>query len=863
MQLLEREAQLRSLELALGDARTRAGCIALIHGEAGIGKTSLVETFLQGNADSWRILRGACDSLFTPRPLGPLHDIALQTGGALLQRLEAGSDRNTIFAAFLSELGSQPTIAIVEDLHWADETTLDLLKYVGRRIRQTGALLILTHRDDEIGVGHQLRRLLGDLGSSDAVQRIQVSALSQAAVQQLARDRSVDAAELHRLTSGNPFFVTEVLATEGGIPETVRDAVLARAARLSPSARAALEAAAVIGVRVEPWLLSRLAQAESEQLEECMAAGMLHVQGDFYAFRHELARQTILEATTPHRKVALHRLALTALQESPETRRDLARLANHAEGTQDASLALEFAPVAARQASAASAHREAVALYELALRFHDRLTVAEHARMLDEYVVELTFTGRFNTSLAPAREAVALWEAAGEPLRQGDSLANLAIILYPLGHKEEAEQAAQSAITILEALPENPELARAYKALCFIRMESRDTAEAVSWGNKAMAMAERCGDMDTLARACNYTGCAAMLMDYGLGRQLMERSLEIGQRANMPFAVGGTLTNLSQMLVELYRLSEAHPLLEQGIEYATDHDDDYHLNSLLTLQALALFRQGEWDRAGAALLAVLERPGADFAIRANAAFALARLRIRRGDPGASAGLAETIALYSQMDLIVPLGALHAGPAEQAWLAGDLPRAIQEARAVYDSAVGKQLAWIAGELAFWRWRAGDRFTPPAWIAEPYASQIAGDWRRSADLWAACGCPYEQGMALMDGDEAAQLEALRIFEHLGAKPIAERLKQQMRAQGVRGIPRGPRPSTRENAFGLTARELEVLSALVSGSANSAIAKQLNLSIRTVEHHLAAIFQKTGTQSRSEAVALALREKLVDGA
>ena len=147
-----------------------------------------------------------------------------------------------------------------------------------------------------------------------------------------------------------------------------------------------------------------------------------------------------------------------------------------------------------------------------------------------------------------------------------------------------------------------------------------------------------------------------------------------------------------------------------------------------------------------------------------------------------------------------------------------------------------------------------------MARPFALQIGGDWRAAAEMWAQYGCPYERGMALMDGDEPAQLEALQIFEGLRAKPIIEKLKQQMRAAGVRGIPRGPRPSTRENAFGLTGRELEVLACLVAGTANTAIAKQLSLSRRTVEHHIASIFQKIGVQSRGEAVALALRESLI---
>jgi DNA-binding CsgD family transcriptional regulator len=213
-----------------------------------------------------------------------------------------------------------------------------------------------------------------------------------------------------------------------------------------------------------------------------------------------------------------------------------------------------------------------------------------------------------------------------------------------------------------------------------------------------------------------------------------------------------------------------------------------------------------------------------------------------------------------MDLVVPWGPIHAGLAEHAWLAGDFQLAIHKAHVSYGAVIGMRHAWFAGELAFWRWRAGDEFDTPDWITQPYAAQISGDWRGAAALWEKMGCPYEQGMALMDGDEAAQLAALQIFENLGAKPIIEKHKQQMRAQGMRGIPRGPRPSTRTNAFGLTARELDVLAKLVTGASNNSIAEQLSLSTRTVEHHLASILQKTGTQSRGEAVALALRENLV---
>jgi DNA-binding NarL/FixJ family response regulator len=129
-----------------------------------------------------------------------------------------------------------------------------------------------------------------------------------------------------------------------------------------------------------------------------------------------------------------------------------------------------------------------------------------------------------------------------------------------------------------------------------------------------------------------------------------------------------------------------------------------------------------------------------------------------------------------------------------------------------------------------------------------------------VWKERNCPYEQAMALMDGDQAAQLAALEIFERLGARPIAAKLKQRMRAQGAT-VPRGPRPTTRENLFGLTTREMEVLACLARGLRNQAIAKQLSLSVRTVEHHIASILQKMGVQTRAEAVALSSKQHLLD--
>lgn len=859
MELLERVTQLQVLNSALGQVKAREGqgCIALVYGEAGIGKTSLVEHFLDEHKARWRILQGACDSLFTPRPLGPLHDIALQVQGKLISLLDSESNRTAIFSACLNELQQQATILLIEDIHWADEATLDLLKYLGRRIRQTVSLMILTYRDDEIGADHPLRILLGDLASSHALHRIPVSPLSKEAVHELAKNKKVDSVELHRLTNGNPFFVTEALAVERGFPETIRDAVLARAARLSAAARDVLEAAAVIGPRAEAWLLSDLAGVEFAGAEECVAKGMLQPQGEYYAFRHELAKHAILESIPTQKRIALHRLALNALKESPETRNDLARLANHAEGTKDANAVLEYAPPAAGWASAASSHREAVALYELTLRFAGALPPAKYATLLEAYVHELDYADRFADQIHAIEKAIEIWRSVGDRVRMGVNLAELGTYLLNIRRVAEAEEASQHAIALLEGFPPGVELAQAYMWRCYIKMMLRDFEEAVFWGEKAVALGERFEESEIIARTCNYMGCSVITMDYKRGLALFERSLAVAREVDLPYAVGGALGNLGGLLLENREIKLADQYLTESITYAAQHDNDYHFYESQAWQALTCMYQGQWAEAADFAQAVLQRSDTSVT-RSGALFVLGHLGIRRGDTGVQTLLDEAISLSLQADN-PRLDSPRLLQAEYFWSIGDQNRVLEETYTAYEIAVKKKHPWIAGELAFWRWRAGEKTTPPEWIAKPFALQIAGDWREAAEEWERRGCPYEQAMALMDGDEAAQFAALEIFERLEARPIIEILKRQMRVQGLR-LPRGPRPGTRENPFGLTAREVEVLSHLANGLSNSAIAKKLGLSTRTVEHHIAAILQKLGVQSRNEAVVLAFKKNLL---
>jgi DNA-binding CsgD family transcriptional regulator len=862
MDLLERESHLAALSAVLAEAVVGNGRVALVSGEAGIGKTALVERFTREQRGTARVLWGACDALFTPRPLGPLHDIAPQIQGRLPTLLTSDANRSALFSAFLDVLQDRPAIVVFEDVHWADEATLDLLRFVGRRIARTSSLLVMTYRDDELGPRHPLRIVLGDLTASATSCRIALAPLTEKAVGALVGDRALDATALHRQTAGNPFFVTEVLAIGvGGPPPTVRDAVLARASRLSPSAQAMLQAAAVIGPRIEPWLLSEVTGAESEASEECLFSGMLVTQGDVLAFRHELARQVILESIAPTHKLALHRMALDALKNSPIARTDVTRLAHHAGAANDQEAVLEYAPAAAREASAAGAHREAAALYALALRFADDLPLADRAPLLGAYADECVSIDQREEGLAAEKKALELWRELGVPLKQGQSLARIAWSLNGLGKTAAALEASRQAIEILEAQPPSRELAQAYRMQAGLENLCQNYRAAIEWAQKAIALAESFNDPSTVLSAHIAIGAAWLVLDYEHGRQHLERNLRMALNIGQEYLATLIYTNLSCVSSEVYRFRLAQHYATEGMAYAAEHGlEIFHLY-MLAWQALTHLRLGRWSQAADAAGAALGRPGLSVTTRITALAALGLLRARRGDPGVNEALDEALELSREIDSLHRIGLVRAARAEAAWLAGDRERTLAEARILYDLSVSKQHPWFNGEMAFWRWRAGDAVPVPEWTAKPFALQITGDWRAAAAEWERLGCPYELARALADGDTDAQIAALEIFERLGAWPAADALRQSLRIAGARRIPRRPRSSTRKNPFGLTGRQVEILRLLTEGLSNAQIAARLHISPKTVDHHVSAVLAKLDVRSREAAAELARQNPLFD--
>jgi DNA-binding CsgD family transcriptional regulator/tetratricopeptide (TPR) repeat protein len=864
MELLERDDDLRRLTAALGDAAAGKGCVALISGEAGIGKTSFVERFTAARDPASRLLKGHCDALFTPSPLGPLYDIARQTGGTLQAQLEGEAPRAAIFSALLGQLlhSQQPTLLVIEDLHWADEATFDLIKFLCRRIEQAKVLLLLTYRDDEVGALHPLRLLLGHLATSRSILRIELSRLTIEAVRSLAAGRPVDPEALHRQTAGNPFFVAEVLSNAGrGIPKTVRDAVLARVAKLGPAGRNALEAAAVIGSRAEHGMLTRVLGGEAEGLADCMALGLLEAAEPGIAFRHELVRDAVLAGLDPGRRRELHRLALEDIKAAGPARGDLAQLAHFAAGADDGAAVVEFGLAAAEAAVAAGTHRAAAAHYRCVLGYVGDRAPAERARLVEAYAQQCSIVDELAEAIRARREAIELWRRAGDRRKEGENLAELAWPLVRSGQNAAAETASRRAIEVLESMPPTRELASAYRIQGHLRMLNRDRQAAVQWGRKAIALARRFQDDATIAAGEIVVGAAMLVAGDKRGLPHLDRSLALAEKARLDDLVGLAHLNLGSSYGEQYQFAQAEHHLSEGISYSGDCDLAHAGHYMSSWLALTRLYQGRWSEAGEIASSLIAKPQVAAISRIMALVALGRMRARRGDPGAAAALDEALDLALRTGTLQRLAPVRAARAEAAMLGGEVERARAEAAAVYELAVGRRHAWHMGELSFWRWRAGEKTAVPIWAAAPFRRQIRGDWQGAAAAWERLGCPYEQARALADGDAPAQLAALEIFDRLGALPAAAGLRQRMRGAGARRIPRGPRATTRRNLFGLTQREMQILGCLADGLSNGRIGARLHISPKTVDHHVSSVLGKLGAATRGEAARIAGERHLLE--
>ena len=866
MQLLEREAHLASLQQYADEARAGQGRLVLVAGEAGVGKSSLLEELENQTEAHW--CWGACDGLFTPRPLSPLLDIADRLGGEVRALAATNAPREQLFSALLRHLSTSESLTVlaIEDVHWADEATLDLLRFVGRRIRDARVLILVTFRDDGLSPDDPLRIALGELSSQRTTRRISLPPLSESAVATLADEQGVEAAGLHRLTGGNPYFLTEILQSQDeGLPSSVKDAVLARVGQVSAEARHVLEIAALIGARISADLIVTIEGTTLEAIHELIACGVLVCEGDKLRFRHEIARRAVESAIPPYRAMLAHRDILEAFLKAG-CENDEARLAFHAEGAADEAHVLEFAPQAGRRASALGAHRDAAAQYARAVRAGRSADEVTRAHLYDAWADELALIDRWQDSADQRERALALWRELGDDLRAGDNLRKLSRTMWRLCRGEDGARAAVAALELLEPLDPGPELAWAYANLANYRMSGGDHEESIRLARLAREIAEPLGLTDVLSDALNSEACSSQT----LGRvwsPLLHRSLEVAKANGHEEQAGRAYANLYAMYSGTLRIAEGEGIYLEALAYCDERDIATFGTCLRGERTFVLDRLGRWDEADALAGELLQKVGPSPVNRLNPLLSLGRVRARRGDPSAWTYLDEAVDLAEGLREPEWIANTRLARAEAHWLDGRVNAATAELDRAQKVAYETDSV-TSSAIVTWRFRITG--TPPAdtdgldGLVEPYVSELAGEHERATQLWDDRGLVYEAALTMLGSDDETALRtALERLQKLGAAPVAQLVRQRMRRLGVRSVPNGVRATTLAHPAGLTRREQEVLELLCAGLTNEEIANRLFLSVRTVDHHVSAVLGKLGVATRKLAAAEAARRGLIPAA
>jgi len=846
--LLERAAELHRLHSAVDRAAAGRGVTVLVTGEPGIGKTSLLQTFVAELGTRTRVLAGVCEDLLTPRALGALWDIARTRPGPLATALAARANPDLLPAAVIEELARRPapTVLIIEDAHWADGATLDVLRHVTRRISELPAVLILTYRDAEVGVNHPMRGLLGGLAGAP---RLPLSPLSADAVTELAADSTVDAEALFQLTDGNPFFVTEVLASPGvRVPPTVADAVLARVGKLSSRAQAALDYLAVAPTGFEMAVLSDLV-AELTPIAEAERSGVLRMRGTIVVFRHELARRAVYESMPASVRLARHADVLQLLCRRADS--DPFQVLHHAVGAWDHEAIVRYGARAAREASRVGSHRQAALCYAQVLRQKKLLPLAREASLTEAYAWSLSNSNQLHAAAHAAALAVEAWRGVRVESQLVRALVALSRQQWLTEQTSAARESAEEALVLSQVACDSPDQALATLNLGGLLVLTDREEEGLPKLSDALQLAQRSNAAEIAALCRNYQGSARLQLGRLDGVAELQASIAAARQLNNHEYVMRGYYNLVEGLWRLGRYDEASDYMHLAREYSQDRDFPVHSYMLDARRFRLMAMRGRWPEAIAGLRSLLDGQDDPGMIGRETLPMLARLLVRQGHPDATQILAAAVEHAERADVLdwlVPTGLAWI---ERSWLTGRPEQASRFQNLLLDRTDRPGLSLQRGELLRYLRRLGYPSRPFRGCPPAYAAGLRGDWQTAAAAWERAGNRYERALELADsGQQVPTLEALQLLLDLGAEPAAALVRRRLRALGVAKIPRRRPLGSGANPAGLTNRQVEILRLLSTGISNAEIAQRLVVSTRTVDHHVSAILQKLGVRSRREA-------------
>lgn len=850
--LLERDRELELMADLLRGVKTSGGKVVLLRGEAGIGKSAVVGEFIATHANEAHIHVGYCDDLFIPQPLSPFWDMA-RVEPSLRAPIE-GRSRPRLLEAIMDLLSRslRPTILVIEDTQWADEATLDAVKYLGRRIARTNGLLVLTYRDGVVDYDHPLRKVIGEL-DPQSVSRISLSSLSPSAVSALIADSELDPEEVFNITRGNPFLVTEMASTSGEqVPLSIQDSVMARVAKLSPEARALVKTLSAIPEAIPIPDALGLTGATVDQLAECEKRGLLDLDGELVWFRHELIRRTIETALKAGEREAAYRTVLDRLPENTHP----CLLIHCAVEVNDVDRLIDLAPRSARYAAAMGGHRQAVEDFRELADHLDRFERDARAALLDEWAQEELLVDNINEAIRLNKLALELYRETDDRKAQSRSLAQAAHFHENLGQRDLAEQAALEAVEVLGSDPDASDLARALEANAYLQMMAGNVTSTSKLVEQTLEIAGPDIDEHIIIRSLNHRGIVANITNYPEGRVSLDEAHERSVAAGQWYEEARALLNQAWAAAEFRDLPIAADYAQRAIASAARHELAVLEGYSTAIYARVLDLEGRWTEAEDLARELLD---AGVITQMVVLPVLGAIEARQGRDTAVATLRRAWHMSSVAGEFQRLGPAAIAVAEHAWIAGNENLPLNDIEGVLAIGLEQGFTWSTGALAFWLWKLGEMSEAPVGIAEPYLLMIEGEPMAAARIWETIGCPHERAIALAHGDQTAQLEALESFESLGATAVAAKLRKALRDQGV-SVPRGKGRATRSHAAGLTARQAEILQLLGEDLSNTEIADRLFVSPRTVENHVSAVLSKLDSSTREEAVSRARTEGLL---
>ena len=844
--LVEREPHIDALASAVRES-TDAGNVVLISGEAGFGKTSLVAAVTEGLDHRFTVLRSACEPVGIPAPFAPLFDLIDYIPDELRTDIQSGARRPAVYAGMLDFIKNERTVLILEDMHWADEATMGLARYLGRRIEATNSTLIITYRSEEVGPTHPFRLVIADLGRGAT--RIDLPPLTPSGVEQMTRGLGLDASEVHQVTLGNPFFVEEIIRhPDQELPPTIENAILANLAQLSDTPLDVLFRIAVSPDGLDLDVVLSMGEIAEIHVDTVVQRKLLAISGGRLECRHDLIRETILRAIPPVQLRRIHADLLDMLESRASGPVDTTRLAYHSVGAGDPEKSARYSLAAAEDASRIGAHRQAAFHYAEALQWSSAMPVDTLDVALLEAAREHGLINAFADASDLASRRIDLAES---DIGRARARAWLSFFRSRENDMPACRREASHAIEVLGSESPSEELALALAVMSWAELVEGNPERAVEFGDEAILIARSSGASHVEVHAATTCGSARELLGDDSGIAQVEEAIRLGLELDTGDFTARAMNNLGKLHMWRGRLQEARAQFAKLVDYSTARELDAWYIAAIATRATIDLALGDWEHVDVDLEVVLGQNTCRSTEVETLATA-ARLRARRGDPGSHGlimeVLSETQGMTDRESLVLSCSLAM----EAAWM-GLVE--IDQASARYDALRHSLQNDRSGRevLGFWARRLG--LDPPdGSISGPVGLEWSGRPEDAATAWDELGFPVEAAISQAVSEGADLNQVFATLLDMGAEGVVRGLQRELRKGGVAHIPRGERRTTRENPAGLTNRQSEVLGLMATGLSNAEIADELFISEKTASHHVSAVLSKLNATSRLQAVALA---------